>query len=146
MKRFLLPFAALILVLGFGFTTAQNINKAIQLSQDPTGAFGVDTNNNVYFPAHVLNSGSTPAISNGGTGTAATVVGSDTIGTITGGANTNTTANLTFRRAFVNTPVCIVVSQNPATTPIAYNTVLTGINITSTIGAAIINYFCSGSK
>ena len=46
-KRYLLP-SALILAFGLTLGIAQTINKSVQLSQDPTGPVGFDTNNNEF--------------------------------------------------------------------------------------------------
>lgn len=147
LKRYLLP-SALILVGLLAMANAQSITKALQLSQDATGAFGIDTNNNVYFPAHILSTGPVPVAANAGTGTAASLNSgaTDFAGTLTGGAATNTTATITFGKAYAAAPSCVVVSQNSSVSPVAYNVVPTGINITSAIGASIINYVCSGAK
>ena len=147
MKKYLLP-SALILIGLLALANAQTINKALQLSQDPTGSFGVDTANNVYFPAHVLNTAlnGTPTVSQL-SGSAPTVTGSDFAGTISGGnANTTTTGVLLFAKAFVTAPICVAVSQNTGTSPLAYNVVATGLNITSNIAASVINYVCVGNK
>lgn len=143
MKKYLLP-SALILVGFLGFAVAQNITKSIQLSQFPNGPIGMDSSNNVYFPAHVLNAGATPSVSpQAGT---ATVVGSDFSGTITGGGASTSQVFLTFKTAYSAAPNCVVTTQNPGTSPLAYNVVATGINITGSMGAAKAVYICSGAS
>lgn len=146
MKKLLLP-SALILVLAFGLAVAQNISKSVQLSQDATGAIGYDTNNNVYFPAHILTTGlaGAPTVSSP-LGTAPTVTGTDFMGTITGGSGAATTATITFKTAFLATPNCILQTQNPGTSTLAYNVATTGINITGSLGTAIATWICSGAK
>jgi hypothetical protein len=145
-NRYILP-SALILVLGLGLAVAQNITKALQLSQDATGAFGVDANNGVYFPGHVLSPtarNSIPTIT--GTGTP-TVAGTDTSGTITMGSSA-TTATAVFGRAYLSVPSCVVSSQTSfTTTPIGYTLATTSIAITqqSTSGNKI-NYWCSSNS
>ena len=92
MKRYILP-SLLILALAGGLAFAQSITKALQLSQDASGAFGVDTTNNVYFPGHVLTTGRAgpaPALSACITGGSPTLVGTDVAGTITGGTTAST--------------------------------------------------------
>ena len=144
MRKYLLP-SALILAFGLALATAQNINKALQLSQDPTGAIGVDTNNNVYWPGHVLTVGpGTPVLTSCG---GATITGTDTEGTISGGDLTSHGCVATFAKAYLATPYCIVVSENMGTSPPAYSASTTAITVsTTTMGAAVMHYRCSGSK
>jgi hypothetical protein len=124
MRKYLLP-SALILLLGFGAAIAQTITRALQLSQDTTGAFSVDTNNGVYFPGHILSTGAgRPPPTVAGTGTPS-VAGTDTAGTVTMGASA-TTATITFGQAYVTAPNCVVTWQaGLPTTAISY-TVTTG--------------------
>ena len=144
--RYVLP-TALILALAGGVAIAQSITKALQLSQDARGAFGVDTTNNIYFPGHILNTGAAgPAPTIAGTGTPS-LSGTDVGGTITMGASA-TTAIVTFGRAYVTTPHCVVTAQTAfTTTNIAYTRTTTNISITqpSTSGN-LINYFCTGAS
>lgn len=143
MRKLLVPIVAALAILGVG-AVAQNINKALQLSQDPTGAIGVDTNNNVYFPGHVLTVGpGTPVATSCGGGT---VTGTDTAGTVSGSAAGGTGCVITFSKAYLATPYCIVTSENPATSPPAATMTTTAITIGTTMGAAVIHYACSGSK
>ena len=150
MRKYLLP-SALILVLGLGFAIAQSITKSVQLSQDPLGPIGYDTQGNVYFPAHILTTNGmngAPTVHTDGGLTAATIDANatDFTGTITGGAAQTGAVQIVMSKAYVAVPHCVVTSQNMVTSPINYNLVATGINITTQIGAAIINYVCSGAK
>lgn len=145
MKKYLLP-SALILVLGLGYALAQNINKAIQLSQDATGAFGVDSSNNVYFPAHVLNTALAGAPTVAAAAGTVTITGSDFAGTVVGAAASTSTVTVTFKAAYLAAPTCVLISQNSATSPLAYNAVATGINITTAMGASTANYVCTGAR
>ena len=142
MRKYLAP-VLLILALASIGAVAQTIVRAIQLSQDTTGAFGVDANNNVYFPSHILSTGiQQPAPSVTGTGTP-TVTGTDTAGTITMGSSA-TAAVLAFGRAWLSTPSCVLTSQTAyATTAPHYTITTTNITIaqTSTSGN-IYNYHC----
>jgi hypothetical protein len=145
--RFLLP-SLLILCLAGGLALAQTINKAIQLSQDASGAFGVDTTNNVYFPGHILSTGAAgPAPTVAGTGTP-TISGTDVAGTITMGSSA-TTAIATFGRAYVSVPHCVLSNQTAvsSTSNIAYTLLTTSITIAqpSTSGNKI-NYFCTAAS
>lgn len=106
MKKFLLISSA-VLLWGLGAALAQNITKSIQQSQDPTGAFGVDTNNGVYFPGHILSSGTNrPSPTVTGTGSP-TISGTDTAFTVTMGTSA-TTATVVFGQAFVSVPTCVI--------------------------------------
>lgn len=146
MKKILLP-SILVLALSGGLALAQTFTKAIQLSQDTTGAFSVDSNNGVYFPSHINTVGSSgPTIT--GTGTP-TIGGTDTAGLITMGASA-TTATAVFGRAYLSVPFCVVSWQAPmngTATPIAYTLATTSIAITQ--GATStnkINYMCMSAS
>ena len=145
--RYILP-SLLVLLLGAGVSFAQSITKALQLSQDATGAFSVDTFNGVYFPGHILSptGGSRPAPTVTGTGTP-TISGTDTVGLITMGTSA-TTATVVFGTAYVSVPSCVISPQNAFTTTNAsYTLATTSIAITqnSTSGNKI-NYWCSSAS
>lgn len=146
MRKFFLP-SALILVLGLAFAQAQNINKAIQLSQDPTGAFGVDTNNNVYFPSHVLSTGpGAPTLTV--CGTTPLVTGTDTNGILTEGT-AGAGCLVTFFRAYLVTPTCVVTARIFTTlSAINYSTTTAALSITNlTQGNNLVyDYACSSSR
>lgn len=143
MKKHFLP-TALILLLALGYAGAQTINRAIQLSQDTTGAFSVDTNLGVYFPGHLLST-RTGAITSAPTVAAtvtATVAGTDTAGTITIGPAA-TTATITFGQAFVTVPSCVVTWRTAQSTPTTYTPATTSLAITQGSTANNkIDYFC----
>jgi hypothetical protein len=144
MRKYLLP-SVLILLLGVGYGLAQTITKALQLSQDTTGAFSVDTNNGVYFPGHILSTGTAPSLSCG-TGSP-TVTGNDYSGLITGGTGV-TTCTLTFAKAYLTQPWCVITNQtSPATSPIAYSVATTSFAITNSIATGLkYSYFCSSAS
>ena len=145
MRKYLLP-SALILAFGLALAFAQNINKALQLSQDATGAFGVDTNNNVYFPGHILTTGpGTPVVTSCGGGTP-TIAGTDFAGTVTQGTSA-AGCTITFNKAFVAAPTCIINTATMAS-PISWTTsttAITEVNYASP-SSEIINYICTGAK
>lgn len=146
-KRLLAP-SLLILALAASASIAQTITKALQLSQDTSGAFSVDSNNGIYFPGHILvpTYVNYPAPTITGTGTP-TISGTDTAGLITMGTSA-TTATAVFGRAFVSVPFCVVSAQNAfTTTNIAYTLATTSIALTqnSTSGNKI-NYFCTATS
>lgn len=144
MRKLFLPVVAALVILGVG-AVAQNINKAIQLSQDPTGAFGVDVNNNAYLPGHVLTVGpGQPVPTSCGSGSP-TVTGTDTAGTILTGT-TVTGCVVTFNKAYLAAPYCLVTSR-AILSQTSYVPYLTGIQLTlNTNGAVTFDYICSGSK
>lgn len=144
-RKYILP-SLLILALAGSVALAQTITRAIQLSQDTSGAFGVDANNNIYFPAHLLvpANTNTPIPTITGTGTP-TLSGTDAAGLITMGASA-TTAVAVFGRAYVTTPFCVVTWQAPmngTATPIAYTLTTTRISISQgATSGNLINYMC----
>lgn len=151
MKRFrhlVLP-SLLILALASAGGVAQTINKALQLSQDASGAFGVDTTNNVYFPGHILNTGTAgpaPSVSSGATTPTCTNC-TDVAGTITVNAAA-TTATVTFGRAYVTAPTCLVSFPVVATaaTGISWTTATTSLALTWSGAAGTVSparYFCT---
>lgn len=146
--RFLLP-TLLILALAGSVAVAQTFSRAIQLSQDTSGAFLVDSNNNLYLPTKLMfptGLTSSPAPTITGTGTP-TIAGTDTAGLVTMGASA-TTATAVFGRAYGATPNCVVAWQGPITTatPMAYTTTTTRIAITQgATSGNLINYFCTGT-
>ncbi len=144
MKKYLLP-SLLILALSGAFAVAQTFTRAIQLSQDTTGAFSVDSNNGIYFPSHI-NTVGTPAPTITGSGTP-TISGTDTAGLITMGTSA-TTATAVFGRAYLSVPFCVVSAQNAfTTTNIAYVLATTSIALTqnSTSGNKV-NYMCMSTS
>ena len=145
--RWLLP-SLLILALGAGLSVAQTFRAAVQLSQDTSGAFLVDSNNNLYLPRKLMSPTglvNNPAPTVTGTGTP-TISGTDTAGTITMGTSA-TTATVLFGTAYGATPNCVLSPQNAfTTTNISYTIVTTSIAITqNSTSANKINYFCTGT-
>lgn len=138
MRRALLP-SALILACFLGGALSQNINRSIQLSQDPTGIFNADTNNNVYFSRHILNRDSNaPVLS--GCGTSPSIAGNDSVGKLTTGSAA-TTCTVTFSLAYAVAPACVISAQGTATQP-TFTTSTTAITITVDIASTVYNYIC----
>lgn len=102
------------LVISVGLATAQNINRSVQLSQDPTGVFNVDSSNNLFFPKH-WNTGdqSAPAVS--GFGSAPTPSGSDAAGSVFISAGNPTSGQIKFAQAYTSTPYCTASSTSNVT-------------------------------
>lgn len=148
LRHYLLP-SLLVLLLGAGVSFGQTINKALQLSQDATGSFGIDTNLGVYFPGHVLSptGGVRPAPTVTGTGTP-TISGTDSSGLVTFGTS-GTTATVLFGTAYVTAPSCVVSWQSAisATTPTSYTLVTTSIALTQgALTGSKVNYWCSSAS
>jgi len=147
MRLRILP-SLLILALAGGVAVAQTFTRAIQLSQDTSGIFLVDSNRGLYLPAKLMfptGGVGTPAPTITGTGTP-TISGTDTAGTITMGSSA-TTATVLFGRAYGAAPNCVLSPQNAfTTTNIAYTIVTTSIAITqNSTSGNLINYFCTGT-
>ena len=148
-RRYVLP-SLLVLLLGGIYAGAQTINKALQLSQDNTGAFSVDSFLGVYFPGHILSptGGARPAPTVSSGATTPTIAGTDTSGVITVNALA-TTVTATFGTAYGAVPKCVVSNQGTVTTTTAYTHATTSIAITLS-GAAgvnnILNYWCASAS
>lgn len=140
MRKYLLP-SALILLLGLSFALAQTFTRAVQLSQDTSGAFSVDSNNGLYLPGHLLSVG-TPAPTVTGNGTPS-VVGTDLAGVAQLGANA-ATVTVAFGRAYLSTPTCVL--SGPGATNISYALSVTGINVTSIQSSGRFNYICMSAS
>lgn len=140
--RFLLP-TLLVLVGLSALAVAQTITRSVQLSQDTTGAFGTDANNNIYFPAHMNFPARAPLPTVSSGATTPTISGTDAAGAITVNAAA-TTVTATFGRAYLTAPFCIVTANNSATA-ISYTTATTSLAITAAGAAGAANvyrYFC----
>lgn len=149
MKKYLLP-SLLILACFLGGAIAQNITKAIQLSQDPTGLIGYDTNNGIYLPGHLLSTtrgGPAPTVTGATCGTTApSVAGTDFMGLITVGTSATTSCVLTFGTPYVTAPVC-VVSPRAALAALSAATTTTTMTITQTSTASdVIAYICTSTS
>lgn len=147
LKRYVLPIL-LVLGLGASLAVAQTFTRAVQLSQDTSGAFLIDSFNNLYLPQKLmLPTGLTnnPAPSVTGTATPS-VTGTDTAGTITAGTAA-TSVILNFGRAYGAVPNCIVARQDAtAASVISWTTATTNITMTTAAGTGFkINYFCTGT-
>lgn len=137
-RKYLAP-VGLILALSLGLAFAQNITKSVQLSQDPSGPFGVDSANNVYFQKKIL-SVSTIAPVPSSCGTSPSVIGNDAVGKLTTGSGA-TTCTLTFVTAYNVAPACIFQTQGAATQP-TFTTSTTAATFTVDIASTVYNYIC----
>lgn len=147
MKKYILPSLLILVGLAFG-SLAQNITKAIQLSQDPNGLIGYDTSNNVYFPNHILSTvrgGPAPSVTGSTCGTTApSVTGTDFAGTITVGTSATTSCVLTFGTAFVTAPTCVVGPKSTILVALSWATSTTALTITQTSTASnTLSYICT---
>lgn len=148
MRKYILP-SALVLVMGLGLALAQNINRAVQLSQDPTGLVGYDTSNNIYVPNHLnstLRGGAAPVLSACITGGTPTLVGTDFTGTINAGSTASTSCVVTFGTAFIVAPRCVVAWSSGPLAAMSWTTSTTALTITQTSnGSSVIQYICTSS-
>lgn len=151
--RSLLLGGLVVICIGSVVTIAQNLTKSIQLSQDPSGPIGMDTSNNVYFPAHILNVGSAPTLAGGG-GTGGTVTGSDFAGTIQEGTGTVSHDAITFRLAFGAAPVCLITAATAmgggtaSPSPPSWTTSTGGFVVQHSPSSTTmkLTYICSGAQ
>lgn len=143
MRNYILP-SFLVLALASGLAFAQNINKGIQISQDPTGPIGYDTNGGSYFPGHINSNtrvGVAPVLTS--CGTAPSFTGTDTAMRLTTGSAA-TTCTITFGTAFViQKPACVIVPEGAAVQP-TYTTSLTAISMTVDVASTVYNIICMG--
>lgn len=143
MKRYL---ASILLILGLSLAPAyaQNITKGVQLSQDPTGPVGYDTNGGSYWPGHINTNtrvGLPPVLTS--CGTAPSFTGSDTAMRLTTGSAA-TTCTITFGTAFVlQKPACVITPEGAAVQP-TYTVSLTAISMTVDVASTIYNIICMG--
>lgn len=149
LRRYVLPSLLILAVFG-SVAIAQTINKAVQLSQDASGAFGVDSNNGLYLPGHLLvpNSVVNPAPTVSSGATTPTISGTDTAGLITMNAAA-TTVTATFGRAYLTVPFCLVSMNGTITTTISYTVATTSLAITASGAVGANNkaiYFCPATS
>lgn len=135
MRRHVLP-VLLILACFAGGVFGQSISR---FSNDPSGALGVDANNNIYFLRHLISEDArSPVIT--GCGTSPAVAGNDVVGKLTTGSGA-TTCTVTFALAFDQAPACVISAQGTATQP-TFTTSTTAITITVDIASTVYNYIC----
>lgn len=143
MKKYILP-SALILAFGLALAYAQTINRSIQLSQDPSGPVGFDTNNASYFPGHINSiargTGLIPVLST--CGTAPSFTGTDTALRLTTGSAA-TTCTVTFGVPYVAIPACVITPQGAAVQP-TYTVSITAISMTVDVASTVYNIICMG--
>jgi hypothetical protein len=151
MRNFIQKWGSALALLGIlgGLAIAQNITSSVQLSQDPRGAIGVDSNGNVYYQnnVHILSSpnvAAPPVLTACITGGSPTLTGTDFSGTIVSGTTASTSCVVTFGKAFVTAPRCVVTwaaGGPPATT--SWTTSTTALTITQASTSSVtINYIC----
>lgn len=146
MKRLLVALLA-VACIGISVPVAQNINKSVQLSQDPSGQIGYDNQNGVYFPGKLYTSNNQTAPSVNACGTTPTITGTNLAGTIIEGTGTVTSCQMNFATAFPATPYC-VASTNSAATPVGVAATPNGVTF-SQVGSAAstrITYLCFGQQ
>ena len=135
-----------------GLVLAQTINQSVQLTQDPRGVIGVDTNGNVYLQSnkHFLsspNAAPPPVLSACVTGGSPTLTGTDFSGTIVSGTTASTSCVVTFGTAFVTAPRCVVTWQSGPLVAMSWTTSTTALTITQTSTASVtIDYVCTSTS
>lgn len=148
MKR-LLATAGLVLALGLGLASAQNITRSIQGAQDPRGPIGWDTSNAMFFPGHInafgqFTTNPTPTSCGSGTPTVLTAGSTDAAGIAT---PPSTGCGIVFGSQYNSAPACILT---PATATsgqsFAVATATTGFTMTSLVSGSAYNYICIGNK
>ena len=147
-KKYVLP-SLLIIGVACGVAFAQNINKAIQLSQDATGVFGVDVNNGVYFPGHILTPAGrpVPVLTGCVAGTGGSFAGTDFSGTFTQGNTASTSCIVTFGTAFVTAPNCTVSWNTGPLAAMSWTTTPQALTITQTSATTSkISYICTSAS
>jgi hypothetical protein len=134
------------LVFSAGLATAQVITRSIQLTQDPSGPFGVDANNNLYLTANRhLNavsgaSGGTPSLGTC-TGGAITAGSTDLSGQVTGASAA--TCAVVFGQAYGTAPRCLISLGTTNAGPIFVSAVTTaGFTINQAATASTYNWVC----
>jgi hypothetical protein len=138
-RKYLAP-SALILAFGLSLAAAQVVTKSVQLSQDPTGAIGLDAANNAYFPNKLLATRTVaPALTSCGTAPSV-VTGNDTLGKFTTGSAA-TTCTLTFNVAYNVAPACILAPNGNLNFP-TYTTSTTALTVTVDVASTTYSYIC----
>lgn len=120
---------------------AQTIVSSIQLSQDPRGAIGFDSKNNMFLlKGQHLGSqgGSAPSLTT--CGTAPTITGTDFAFTLTTGS-TGTSCIVTFANAFGAAPVCVLTANGTATQP-TYTTTAASVTLSVDIASTVYQGVC----
>lgn len=149
MKRFL-AIAGLVLALGLGHATAQNITKSLQGAQDPRGPVGLDTSNSAYFPGHInafgqFTASPSPA-SCGSTTSPGTIVGAgstDVAGQITARSSA---CQVFFGSPFNVAPNCVFAMTTTGLLSTAMTTTTTGMILSSTSSGTVYPYICIGNQ
>ncbi len=132
-----------------GLAIAQTINSSLQLSQDPRGPFGVDINQGVYFPGHILTPVGRPApvLTACSAGTGGSFAGTDYAGTFTQGNTASTSCVVTFGTAFVTAPNCTVTWNTGPLAAMSWTTSTTALTITQTSATTSkISYICTSAS
>ena len=157
MKR-LLATAGLVLALGLGLASAQNITRSLQGSQDPRGPVGWDTSNAMFFPGHInafgqmttipSPSGGVPGASCGTTTSNGVVIkqpgSTDVAGQVTPLA---ASCAVIFGSPFNATPFCVITpTTGTSGQSFAITAATTGFNLSSVVSGSVYNWICIGNQ
>jgi hypothetical protein len=154
MKTFFHRWGNVLALLGIltGVAFAQTINQSVQLSQDPRGTIGVDTNGNIYLQQnkHFL---STPNVAPppvaSSCGTSPSIVGTDFSGKVTTGSGATTSCVVTFGTAFLTAPACLVSADSTTALTAALRGVSTTTTLTVTYASStsgLFDYICASTS
>lgn len=139
MKKLWIAFGLLIGLLSVAFA------QSVQLRPGDQGPITFDTVGNTKILNHLLGATPTPALSSCGGGTA-TIVGTDTAGTVVTGTAT-TSCVITFKTAYGVAPACVVSPASGVLAAFSYVVTTASITVTQTSTAGnTIQYICVGTQ
>lgn len=143
MKRLFTALVAVVAI-GLAVATAQQVNRSVQISQDPSGPMGFDTRNGVYFPGNLLmsNNRTIPTIHSCGTSPNIATFSNDSAGRASLGTST-TSCGIYFAVAYASTPYCFTQAQS--VTAVGIQPTAAGF-IATTQPQATFSYFCIGQQ
>jgi hypothetical protein len=134
------------LCFAIGLASAQVITRSVQLSQDPSGPFGVDANNNLYMQGnrHLnASSGSSGGVPSLGTCTNGVITAGSTdfSGQVT--AASAATCAVVFGQAFATAPRCTAGLGTTNAGPVFFSAVTTtGFTWNQAATATTFNWIC----
>lgn len=142
MRRLFLA-ALAIVAIGMSFPVAQQIQRSVQLSQDPGGPIGFDTQSGVYFPGKLYTGANQTSPTLTSCGTSPTIAGTNLAGEIlAGSAPENGTCTATWTTVYSTTPYCVVSTRT--STPIGVTATPNGMLLQLGGNTDPLSYFCIG--
>jgi hypothetical protein len=132
------------LCFAIGLASAQVITRSVQLSQDPSGPFGVDASNNLYLQGNRhfnASGGNNPPTLGTCTAGVITAGSTDFSGQVTGA--TAATCAVVFGQAYATAPRCLVTPNNAtAATTFVTAAATTGFTFNQTATTTTFNWIC----